>query len=295
MRKSVSFCGLKIALGLLLLLSGIALDGISPLYAQEEVAPEGEGAALASDEPFFRFSAITEMSAVRFNDPHPYKQMTGFNKFDDTMAKPQTGFESRKRVNNQKDSGAIQSFIRALPPFSIEFVIPVDFIISGASIEYYHTSTLHLDTEVVANNAKPKHKIPVIEMRTYYDFLSVSAHMFDPGEEGYDLFFGLGLAKISGAYEGGFRGRAENNYIRTVKTANFNAFPISFRKVGLDVIGDIWTFRFATFLFSRAEVITNNVFVGNELTPDAKKTIHFDGLFLRAALMFRCKYALCFF
>ncbi|MBF0278201.1 MAG: hypothetical protein HQM13_10435 [SAR324 cluster bacterium] len=314
MKRSTCFCGRQFVIGMILL-GGFLFFNPSFLMAQQAPDPAGEAAAdgtqdtgdgvegqaaggegFSSDEPFFRFSVMTEMFAMRFDDPHPFKQMTGSKKFDDTIAVPQTGLEFGSRVNFQEDNGDIQPIFRALPSFSIEYVIPVDlFVISGASIEYYHTSTLHLDAVVAFNATGPKSQTPLIKMQTYYDFLSVSAHFFNPGEEGYDIFVGLGVANIDGAYEGGFRGRIENDYVRTVETVNFDAFPISFKKVGLDVIGDIWTFRFTTLVFSRAEVITKNVFVGNELTPDANETINFDGLILRAALLFRCKYFLCFF
>ena len=300
MKGSIRFFGQTIVLGLLLL-SGMVFYGISPLQAQEEEVPaeeqvveegvEGEEAveaAAVSDETFFRFVIFTEMYAVRFDDPHPYKQMTGSKKFDDTIAIPQTGLEFGGRVNNQEDSGEIQSFMRALPAFSIDYVIPLDlFVINGASIQYYHTSTVHFDAVVAFNATGPKSQTPLIKMASYYDFFGASVHFFHPGEEGLDIFAGLGVLNIDGAYEGGFRGRIENNFTRTVKTVNFDAFPITYRRVGLDVNGDTFGLRFALLVFSRAKVITNNVFVGNELTPKAKKTINFDGLILRAALTWR--------
>ena len=300
LRGSIRFCRLKIVLGLLLF-CGMVLYDVSPLQAQEEEVPveeqaveeevEGEQAVEAggaSDETFFRFSIFTEMFAVRFDDPHPYKQMTGSKKFDDTIAVPQTGLEFGSRVNNQEDNGEIQPFMRALPSFSIDFVVPLDlFIINGASIQYYHTSTIHYDAVVAFNATGPKSQTPLIKMVSYYDFLGASIHFFHPGEEGLDIFAGLGVLNIDGAYEGGFRGRIENNFTRIVETVNFDAFPITYRRVGLDVNGETFGLRFAVLVFSRAEVITDNVFIGNELTPKAKKTVNFDGLILRAALTWR--------
>ncbi len=291
---------------LLLFINGLLLYAPASLFAQQEAIPADEAEQLAEFEEgaegtegvaegsvgpsdsFFRFSVLLEMMALRFNDPHPYKQMTDSSKFDDPAAPPQFLGDSSFRINNQEDNGSLQPLLRPLPAFSVEYVIPMDFfLINGTSFTYYHTSTALFDAVVAFNASGAKSTIPLIKMRIYYDLLSANVHFFNPAEEGIDIFAGLGIGSIDGAYEGGFRGRLENNFVRTVETVNFDAIPIPFRKVGLDVNGETFGLRFVVYVFSRAEVITDNVFVGNPLTPNANEKIYFDGLILRAALTWR--------
>ena len=47
-----------------------------PVEGEEDIVEEGAAGPPVSDETFFRYSVLTEMSAVRFNTPHPFKQMT---------------------------------------------------------------------------------------------------------------------------------------------------------------------------------------------------------------------------
>ncbi|MBF0286330.1 MAG: hypothetical protein HQM14_00815 [SAR324 cluster bacterium] len=304
MRKSFCFYILRIVL--ILLISGRFIYLPNSLLAQQNAIPADEaeqlgefedgaagaegvaGSSVGSSDSFFRFSVLTEMMALRFNDPHPYKQMTGSKKFDDPSAPPQFLGDSSFRINNQEDHGELQPILRPLPAFSVEYVLPLDFfVINGASFMYYHTSTALFDAVVAFQASGAKSTIPLIKMRIYYDLFSASVHFLNPAEEGVDIFAGLGVGSIDGAYEGGFRGRIENDFVRTVETVNFSALPVPFRKVGLDVNGETFGLRFAVYTFSRAEVITKNVFVGNPLTPNANKRINFDGLILRAALTWR--------
>lgn len=280
-----------------LCLGGATLSGTSSLLAQEPGAEEfenvegQEGEALETAAPagdsFFRFSILTEMMAMRFNTPHPFKQMTGSSSFDNPAAFPGFGLIGPS-VTGQKNYNQVQSILRKLPAFSIEYLMPFDFLfIGGTSFEYYHTATLHMDAIVAFNDKSSKSRIPKITMVTFYDLFSASVHAFNPAEEGVNIFFGIGAGGIDGAYEGGFRGRLENNFTRSLKSVNFGGSTYTFRKVGLDAKGDTFGIKFALYTFSNVAPIKRNVFVGNPLTPEAEKEIYFDGTLIRAALTFR--------
>lgn len=284
----ISFRWLKIFLWLFVLFPSTLLQAQEDEQEQQEaVAEEAVEGTIASDETFFRYSILTEMNAVRFNLPHPFRQMTGSSVFDDPNASPQAGLTFGLRIEGQEDNGKIQSFLRSMPPFSIEYVIPTDFFfINGMSFMYYHMAVAHFDSVVAGKAAGKKSRTPLIKMITYFDFVTASVHFFHPREEGVDIFVGLGVVNIDGAYEGGFRGRPENKYVRTTDTKNFDAFPVFIRRIGMDVNGEFFGLRFGMFLFDKEGVITDNVFVGNPLTPKAKESITFQGLVLRAALTF---------
>lgn len=251
----------------------------APAFAQNQPA---------ADAPFFRYSVLAEMIALRFNSPHPFKQLTDYSVFNNPVTLPQSGFSFGARVKNQKDNGLLEPISRLLPPFSIEYVIPLDFFfIKGASFMYYHTEATLFDESVTSNSTTRLSRIPLIKMITYFDFFTASVHFFNPAEEGVDVFLGTGVVNLAGVFEAGFRPRLENNFIKTTQTQNFSAFPVFIRRLGIDANGEIFGFRFSIFLFDKESLIKNNPFVGNPLTPNAKKEIDFEGLLMRAALTFR--------
>lgn len=278
------------------------------LSAQEEQAPaEAEGAAppaegggeggeeggqtaaaAVSGENFFRFG-VMDVVSMRYNTPHPFEQMTNLGKFSEPGNVLHYSFDYLVRVNRQTEGRTIDKITHAIPPLSIEYVIPMDLFFTNAiSIIYYHTTTLQLDAAVARTASGPKSQTPLLKMKTYYDLVAVDLHPFtDPGAEGLDVNFGLGVGKTEGAYEAGFRSRIENNFTRTTVTRNFSKFPITFKRIALDVNGDTFGFRFALWIINKDVVITNNPFVGNELTPNAGNNVNMAGVLLQAGMTFR--------
>ena len=241
-----------------------------------------------ASEPFFRYSILTEMVALRFNSPHPFKQMTDFSVFNTPVTLPQTGLNFETRLKGQKDNGLLEPLLRRMPPFSVEYVIPLDFFfIRGASFMYYHVSVNQFDEELTSNSTTALSRIPLIRMITYFDFATASVHFFNPAAEGVDIFVGASMVNVAGVYEGGFRPRLENNFVETTRIKNFSVFPVFMRRIGIDTNGEFFGLRFTMYLFNRENLIKDNVFFGNPLTPNAKKNIDFEGLLLRTALTFR--------
>lgn len=258
-----------------------------------EVAAEGGGGGGAS---FWRLGVL-EVVSLRFNDPHPYKQLTGSSAFNEPAVSMLMSTDYGEKVQDQETEGYREIIMHNLPPFSVEYVAAMDFFFMyGFSIEYYHTTTLDFDA-VVARNAQvsPKSRIPLLKMKSYYDMVSFNAFLFtDPTTDYLSFSFGLGLAQIEGSYRAGFRGRLENNFVRRTFTEKFQAFPVSFRRMALDLQGETLGFRFAVITINDEPVITDNTFMNDQLIdetratlPHAGKEAHFEGAMLRAAMIWK--------
>jgi len=237
-----------------------------------------------SGDSYFRFGILTELIALRFSDPHPFKQMTGDDAFDETLSNPSLGLDFGFQVNGQENN-EIQAIFRPLPPFSIEYVSPLDllFFDGGVSFEYYHTAYTMKDNIAVTD--KLKSKIPFINMQIYFDYFKANLFFSHPRDD-FAIFTGIGIGIIEGAYEGGFRAREENDFISSRKTIQFSAIPATIRQIGIDLNGDIFDWRFELIQLVKTEVITNNVFDGDPITPDAQSSIFFGGIIIRVGLLF---------
>ncbi len=252
----------------------------------QEIGDEAAaGAGVAAGEPFIRLG-VFEFSAMRFNDPHPFEAMTGNDAFQNPFAPPQMSFDYAYRPDGMEDTGVLQPILRALPPFSFEYVWPGLAFGFDVALLYYHTTSAHLDRIVAFQHTGPKSSYPILKMKVHYDFIGPTFHFLSASDEGLDIYVGFGVASIDGAYEGGFRGSAENDFVRTTKTKNFDAI-VSFRRVGLDINGETFGFRFALNLISNTPVITDNFFVGQAQTPDASNDVSFQGTLIIAALTWR--------
>lgn len=268
------------------LLAGCSFADIG--YAQgggDSPAAASSGGALGED--FFRIGVL-DVTSMRYNQPHPFEQMTGRGKFKAPASNSENSLEWTSRVPGQNETRTSDKIMHALPPFSIEYVFPTDyFFMYGFSIKYNHTAT-YLDDSIASGARSVSSTTPIIVMKTYYDLIGINFHPFtDPSQEGVDFNFGIGTGKVDGVYQAGFRAQADNNYRRSTVLRTFEKAPFFFRHVALDLNGSTFGLRLAMFMITRAVYITDNYFYKNTLTPDALSSIDFSGIMLQVGMTIR--------
>lgn len=262
---------------------------------QEQAAATGGGVTVADvlgiGEGGWRIGFM-EWSAVRYDYPHPFKQLTGYNVFNNPsprMLTPIDHFLHEGEEMIPEFDTALDRALFVVPPFSVERLLPSDFLISGISLMFYHTSYYEDDELILGNKAEEDlSQIPIVRMKTHFELFTISVHPFtDPSEEGVDFYLGIGSGIVHGAYEGGFRARAENDYVRTTEIKSYQGPAGVLRRMGIDINGETFGFRFAIIVLDRKAVVMkgdDNIFYGNPLTPDALEEISFTGVILRIGL-----------
>ena len=258
----------------------------------EDLAAEGAGGGGGGAGGLWKLG-ILEVMSPRFNDPHPFEQMTGTGAFNDALSSAGSSFEYSASFEGDPDGEGLQQLLRLLPPISIDYATSYDaFLLKGLSYGYYHTISFEEDAIVGGSADGRRSDTPILEMKAYYDLFYLLWHpFFDPKDPGPNVYFGFGFASISGAYLGGFRGRIENNFTRSTDIRTFEAFPVSFRMAGVDVDGETLGFRFNLIALNNDPVLEKeeNLFIDNPsgLTPDAGESITFSGILMRLAMTVR--------
>ncbi len=233
-------------------------------------------------EPFFRFGVL-EMSAMRFEKPHIFEQMTGHEAFKEPDEPVVTSFSYLDRMDGI-DESLFQKIWRFLPPVSAEYVIP-ELYLFDASFFFYHTAVFIEDLQVGALYEGKTRDMPIVKLKNYMEFLGTAAHLNASGF--LDLHFGFALISMSGAYEWGFRANEDTGFERTSSVKGFNSDVFIVNRMGIDFNSETAGARFAIYSIGDRVIIENNEFFGNELTPDAQQEISFESIWIRVALLLK--------
>lgn len=250
--------------------------------------PPGQNRGQPMESGFWRIGVL-ELMSPRFNDPHPFKSMTGSNQFDNPRSSAASTVDYLETIKEPPSVSFTQRILHNIPPISIDYLYPYDFWIKAVSFGYYHTTSYEEDTLIRGTAEGARSLSPLIRMKTYYDLAYFLVHpFFDPTNPGVDFHLGLGIGSIEGYYMGGYRGRIENGFRRITAIKKFNALPITFKEIGLDTNGEVFGARFSLFMLNKETVISGdeNLFLDNPfgLAPKAGKNTSFSGILMRVAL-----------
>lgn len=266
--------------------------GENTTEAQEETDPtdvrdDDTGASTGISESFWRFG-FYEWSTQRFLK-HPFYLMTGNKYFKNGRTSLNSTQDNTGIKQHDEKENLYVKAIHALPPFSLEYIMPTELpILTGTSFQFYYTNTWLTDQTASVGN-KRLSDVPLIELRSYYYFLSLSSYLFNPpSKNGTDIFYGVGWAYIETTIRNGFRGHG------TVMTESKEKFdfldhyhtksPVFFQRIGITTSGDNFGITIEIYLMDDTRVF-DNPFWNSSLIPTVPvhSKIDYRGVFLRAA------------
>ena len=263
----------------LLFTSSFLLVNIPSLLSQEM----GDG--------FFRLG-ILELTSTRYEDDHPFGQMTGDDSFDDPPVSivPSTSWLEKVDEQTNRENVFQQYLFHALPPFSVEYIVPSTLGVFPVaySWSYYQTTVREKSAYIAQLSNRSVEKVPYIDMRTYYHFLGVNFHFLDT-QQGMSASYGIGILRIDGIYNGGFHAQSDGTP-SDVSQGSFVEAGMPYSNLAFDIQGTTFGFRFGIYFLRNHQTIIDsneNVFIGKSLSENPQTSVTFGGILIRTALLWK--------
>lgn len=281
----------------------VGIGGFSILYAQEEIpeeeVPVEEGVEQAQSVgtgSFWRLG-FYEWTTLRFQGDHPFYEMTRSRYFEEgntglNSTQDNTGLFLDDDVSHNTDASAFSKIAHALPPFSLEYIMPIETEwVKAHSFAMYYTNTWLTD-QTAQNDAKSLSQVPLIEMRNHQYLFSYNFFLaFPPGPDQTELYYGIGLAHIESSIRNGIRSHGSNRPQSRDQIDVIDYYqspqPIFFQRAGLTTSAENFGISLEMYFLGKAPAM-GNPFRDDEVrrvmvTPDRplKKEISLQGLLLR--------------
>ena len=259
---------------------------VQTISAQEKTALQNKGSNVAWRIGFWEILHQT----FNIDTSHPFYQMTGTNRFKGgkgffgatTFDFGQNNFLPNISKKNNDGHGSKDGLLtklfgkipllKGLPSFSLEYILPTDFIV-GIGVAFAYTNIWLDDTEVRAatSGADPDYSTPLLHLASHFYMFSTTIHPFGvPRVNDLDLFFGLGLSRVESTLRYG---------IHKIPTVIYDSFGIehstqeqtelysssgimTFRRLGIATGGDSFGFMLE-FLFPGKNKFLDNPFESN--------------------------------
>lgn len=211
---------------------------------------------------------------------HPFKTLTGEPAFDKSFAANGTSADFGS-PDSDSDSNFFDRALHVLPPFRLDYSWGLNFAFLkgiGIGLDYVHlfqTDTVALEGAVTFTNPLPR-----FEMDTYLISIPVRFYAFDPTQPGINVFLGLSLGVING----NLLVRADASAGTPEQAIHFSEGPVGTTRMGLEMMGEDFGFRFELTLVNAREV----VFESNPFPNQSAVTVvDMSGSILQLTLLLR--------
>ena len=212
------------------------------------------------------------------DDTHPFYLMTGTNRF-----KGGSGFfgsttfvvgktDLNPNVHHKNEDGHSDKdgfltklfsnipFLKALPTFSLEYIIPTNYFV-GIGLTFAYTN-IWLDDEKAKSatiGADPSYATPLLRLASHFYMFSASIHPFGvPKTEDMDFFMGLGVSRVESTMKYGIRAIPKivgAEVTQTKLSGSTGTMP--FRRMGIASGGDSFGFMLEILFLGKSEFIDN--------------------------------------
>lgn len=239
---------------------------VPPFVAAPPGAPAPAGPIGEDIEVRFHFVLLDQLAY----QIHPFFQITEDPGF--TSGKAASAFINTIGTRTtDEDVNFLVRLVHALPPFGIEGVRAIDLPFPrGIGFGFDHFVFPQTDVDA----AEGVSTVIPITADTYIYNASLRFYFFNPNEPGINYFVGLGLGFLQG------RIRAAPFVNKAPEFIPFSQSPVGSQRVGLEVKGESWGFRYELVILNADDVTLDS----NPYPGTAPTTIDFSGSLIRLSI-----------
>lgn len=213
---------------------------------------------------------------------HPFYQMTGTNRFKGGKGFFGTTFidigggnifpnvYEKNQDGHGSEDGLLTKIlakipiIKGIPTFSLEYILPTDYLV-GIGLCFAYTNIWLDDTTARAATTgnDPDYATPLVRMASNFYMFSGSVHPFGvPETDDVDFFIGVGLARVENTLRYGIRSNPEIFEYAPITKTNISgsAGILPFRRIGIATGGESFGFLLEFLLSAKSEIIENPFF-----------------------------------
>ena len=262
---------------------------------------------------FLEFNVMT----FREGRDHVFYQMTGFDGFEGGSGSRNLSldwnYEKMFLLGGDEDGheaveSEVEQILHGLPPFSLEYIVPVQFgfipvavSVMGGYTQTYLTDQNGNNPQKISNSAI----YPLLRLRSHYYILGGSLYLTGmPQPRSTDIFFGIGLMRVDSTLRAGIRREAAPELWDDLGLTGGDVSELSashgtifFQRVGLAVNADNFGFNLDFLFTGDSEVIDNPYADGigpipsdrlNEalISTEIPDRVTLRGVLMRAALTY---------